>query len=120
MFHSLMPTEGDALDGIARDVATTVYRALQESLTNVARHAAAKSAWVLLRIEDGALRLEVEDDGRGMPAVPQAGNRSLGLKGMRERVQYHGGILEVSRAPRGGTRVKVRVPLRTGPAEGAA
>jgi|RhiMethySRZTD1v2_1073278.scaffolds.fasta_scaffold503517_2 PAS domain S-box-containing protein len=113
-------SEGDALDGIARDVATTVYRALQESLTNVARHSAAKSAWVLLRIEDGALRLEVEDDGRGMPAVPQAGNRSLGLKGMRERVQYHGGILEVSRAPRGGTRVKVRVPLPAGAAKGSA
>jgi PAS domain S-box-containing protein len=105
-------SEGDALDGIERDVATTVYRALQESLTNIARHSGAKSAWVLLRIEDGALRLEVEDDGRGMPRAAQAGSRSLGLKGMRERVQYHGGTLEVGQAPRGGTRVKVRVPLR--------
>ena len=111
---------GDALDGIARDVATTVYRALQESLTNIARHSGAKGAWVLLHIEDGALRLEVEDDGRGMLPAAQAGNRSLGLKGMRERVHYHGGMLEVGQAPRGGTRVKVRVPLRTGPAEGAA
>jgi len=116
----LEQSEGDALDGIARDVATTVYRALQESLTNIARHSGAKSTWVLLRIEDGALRLEVEDDGRGMPLVAQTGNRSLGLKGMRERVHYHGGTLEVGQAPRGGTRVKVRVPLRTGAAEGAA
>ena len=113
-------SEGDALDGIERDVATTMYRALQESLTNIARHSGAKSAWVLLRIEDGALRLEVEDDGRGMPRAPQAGSRSLGLKGMRERVQYHGGMLEVGQAPRGGTRVKVRVPLRTDTTEGSA
>jgi PAS domain S-box-containing protein len=110
----------DALDNIARDIATTVYRALQESLTNIARHSGAKNAWVLLRIEDGTLRLEVEDDGRGMPPGALAGHRSLGLKGMRERVQYHGGMLEVGQAPRGGTRVKVRVPLRTGAAEGAA
>ena len=111
---------GDALDHLARDIATTVYRALQESLTNIARHSGAKSAWVLLRIEDGALRLEVEDDGRGMPPAAQAGSRSLGLKGMRERVHYHGGMLEVGQAPRGGTRVKVRVPLRTDTPGGAA
>jgi PAS domain S-box-containing protein len=110
--------EDDALDGIQRDVATTVYRALQESLTNIARHSGAKSAWVLLQIEEGALRLEVEDDGRGMPPAAQPGNRSLGLKGMRERVHYHGGLLEVGGAPRGGTRVKVSVPLRSGTAEG--
>jgi len=95
-----------------------VYRALQESLTNIARHAGATHAWVLLRLEDGALRLEVEDDGRGMPPAAQAGSRSLGLKGMRERVHYHGGMLEVGHAPRGGTRVKVRVPLRVDPAGG--
>ena len=109
---ALDKSEGDALDEIERDVATTVYRALQESLTNVARHSGARNAWVLLKLEDGALRLEVEDDGRGMPPKAQPGSRSLGLKGMRERVHYHGGMLEVSQAPRGGTRVKVRVPLR--------
>ena len=112
--------EDDALDNIARDIATTVYRALQESLTNIARHSGAKSAWVLLCIEDDALRLEVEDDGRGMPRAAQPGSRSLGLKGMRERVHYHGGTLEVGQAPRGGTRVKVRVPLRTDATEGGA
>ena len=103
---------GDVLDEIERSVATTVYRALQESLTNVARHSGADHAWVLLKLEDGALRLEVEDDGRGMPPAAQISNRSLGLKGMRERVSYHGGTLEAGPAPRGGTRVKVRIPLR--------
>jgi len=115
----LEKSDGDALDGIERSIATTVYRALQESLTNVARHSGAANAWVLLRLEEGALRLEVEDDGRGMPPAAQTSSRSLGLKGMRERVHYHGGMLEVGHAPRGGTRVKVRVPLQSVPGGGA-
>jgi PAS domain S-box-containing protein len=98
--------------GIERNVATAVYRALQESLTNIARHAGAKRAWILLAVEDGAVRLEVEDDGRGIPADALTNTRSLGLKGMRERVLYLGGTVEVTGAPRGGTRVHVRVPLQ--------
>jgi len=104
------PPEG-ALDGVERSVATAVYRALQESLTNIARHAAAKHAWIHLAVEDGALRLEVEDDGRGISPEAPANPRSLGLKGMRERMSYLGGTVEVARAPRGGTRVHVRAPL---------
>jgi PAS domain S-box-containing protein len=112
-------TDDDALDGIERGIATTIYRALQESLTNVARHSAATNAWVLLRLDDGVLRLEIEDDGRGMPPAAQLNSRSLGLKGMRERVHYHGGMLEVGHAPRGGTRVRVRLPLQSVPGAGA-
>ena len=111
--------EGDTLNSIGRSAATTVYRALQESLTNVGRHSGAKNAWVLLRLEDGALRLEVEDDGSGMPPVGQRG-RSLGLKGMRERVHYHGGQVEVGHAPRGGTRVKILLPVRPERGEASA
>jgi PAS domain S-box-containing protein len=99
------------LDGVERSVATAVYRALQESLTNIARHAGAKHAWILLAVEAGAVRLEVEDDGRGISLDALANTRSLGLKGMRERVLYLGGTVEVGRAVRGGTRVSVRVPL---------
>jgi PAS domain S-box-containing protein len=100
------------LDGVERSVATAVYRALQESLTNIARHAGAKHAWILLAVEAGVVRLEVEDDGRGISLDALANTRSLGLKGMRERVVYLGGTVEVGRAVRGGTRVSVRVPLR--------
>jgi signal transduction histidine kinase len=101
--------------GVDRSVATAVYRALQESLTNIARHAGAKHAWILLAVEADAVRLGVEDDGRGIPADALASTRSLGLKGMRERVRYLGGTVEVTAAPRGGTRVDVRVPLRPAP-----
>jgi PAS domain S-box-containing protein len=104
---------GDAaLDELAKPVATTVYRAIQESLTNIARHAAAKSARVAIAIEDGAIRVEVEDDGRGFAPEDLMKPRSLGLKGMRERIAHLGGSLDISRAPRGGTRLRLRVPLQ--------
>jgi PAS domain S-box-containing protein len=111
--HCELKMEGDAgLEGIERGVATAVYRALQESLTNIARHSGARNAWIMLGVEDGNVHFEVEDDGRGISSEDMAKVRSLGLRGMRERVTYLGGSLEIVRAPRGGTRVRVRVPAR--------
>jgi signal transduction histidine kinase len=55
--------------------------------------------------------VEVEDDGRGIAPEDLAKTRSLGLKGMRERIAFIGGSFEVARAPRGGTRLRIRVPL---------
>jgi len=102
----------EALDAVSKSVATAVYRAIQESLTNIARHSGAKSAWVNLAVEERAIFVEVEDDGRGITPEAMAKSRSLGLKGMRERITYLGGSLEIARAPRGGTRLRLRVPLR--------
>jgi signal transduction histidine kinase len=102
----------DELPELSKAVATAVYRAIQESLTNIARHAGAKNAWVGVALEDGALQVEVEDDGRGFAQADLAKARSLGLRGMRERNAFLGGSLEIGRAPRGGTRVRLRVPLR--------
>ncbi len=101
-----------AFAGLDGNVATAIYRALQESLTNIARHAGAKNAWVVLGLENGILHLEVEDDGRGISDADLSKVRSLGLKGMRERMSYLGGSLEVARAPRGGTRLRAHVPVR--------
>ena len=100
------------LEGISKSASTAIYRAVQESLTNIARHSGAQNAWVLIEVDDGALYVEVEDDGRGIAPPDLAKTRSLGLKGMRERVLYLGGALEIGRAPRGGTRLRLRVPLR--------
>ena len=102
--------EESALEGLERNVANTVYRVLQESLTNIARHAQAAHAWVMLAGDAEGLRIEIEDDGRGIGKEDLVRPRSLGLKGMRERVLYLGGTLEIDRAPRGGTRVRARVP----------
>ncbi|MEX2240447.1 MAG: PAS domain-containing sensor histidine kinase [Burkholderiales bacterium] len=106
-----------ALEALSKGAATALYRALQESLTNIARHSGAKSAWIVLAQDNGTLHLEIEDDGRGIAAEDLAKASSLGLKGMRERIAYYGGSLEVARAPRGGTRLRVRMPLPSGGAE---
>jgi len=103
------PAEG-ALAGVDRRVAITLYRVLQESLTNVARHSGARTARVTLAEADGILELAVEDDGRGIVEADLAGKRSLGLKGMSERVRYLGGEAEIGPAPKRGTIVRVRVP----------
>ena len=100
------------LEPLSKAVSTAAYRALQESLTNIGRHAGARCAWVMLAMEGGELLVEVEDDGRGIAPEDLAKARSLGLKGMRERVAYLGGSLEIGQAPRGGTRLRIRVPLR--------
>ena len=99
------------LEALSKGVATAVYRALQESLTNIARHSGARNVWVLMALEDGTLHLEVEDDGRGIAPQDLAKARSLGLKGMRERFAFFGGKFEIARAPRGGTRLRLRLPL---------
>jgi PAS domain S-box-containing protein len=106
--------------GVSKAVATAVYRAVQESLTNIARHSGAKNAWVVLGAVDGAVHVEVEDDGRGIAPEDLAKARSLGLKGMRERIAFLGGSLDIARAPRGGTRLKLTVPLRGLASESAA
>jgi PAS domain S-box-containing protein len=98
------------LEHLSKNVTTTVYRAIQESLTNIARHSGARNAWVLLAAQDGSVEVEVEDDGRGIAPEDLAKTRSLGLKGMRERISFIGGTFEVARAARGGTRLKIRVP----------
>ena len=100
-----------SLPELSKAVATTVYRAIQESLTNIARHAGAQNAWVALGVEDSTMHVEVEDDGCGIAPDDMAKSRSLGLKGMRERIAFLGGSFEIARAPRGGTRLKLRVPL---------
>jgi PAS domain S-box-containing protein len=112
--HCDIRIEGDgAFAEMHGNLATAVYRALQESLTNIARHSGAKNAWVLLSVKDGRLHFEVEDDGRGIAPGDLAKVRSLGLKGMRERIAYFGGSMEIAPAPRGGTRVRFQVPVRS-------
>ena len=111
--------DAEALQQLPKSVATALYRALQESLTNIARHSDARKAWVTIAVRDGTVHLDVEDDGRGIAPGDLSKARSLGLKGMRERFAYIGGALEISLAPRGGTRLRIRAPLRESPREAA-
>jgi PAS domain S-box-containing protein len=101
-----------------RDRDTTVFRILQESLTNVARHAHAQSVEIRCGVSGGALVLEVADDGVGIAEGTAGGPSSLGVLGMRERARAIGAEVDVvPRAPRG-TAVRLRVPVKDGGANG--
>jgi PAS domain S-box-containing protein len=95
---------------VSRDEATALFRIFQEILTNVARHAHATKLWVYLGEADGALALEVEDNGVGISPAALADRRALGLLGMRERAAAFGGTVEIAGAPGQGTTVVVRMP----------
>jgi signal transduction histidine kinase len=90
----------------------TVYRIVQESLTNVIRHAEAREATVSIRYEPDAVVVEVEDDGRGS-TNGAAGTDGHGLAGMRERAAALGGRLEAGPAGNAGTGYRVRPWLPT-------
>jgi len=102
-------TSGD-FTGLASETATHLYRILQESLTNVVRHAGASEVAVSAVREEGGVTLTVDDDGRGLGHGQQA-SPGLGLTSMRERAALMGGTLTVSEGPLGGTRVSVHVPV---------
>jgi two-component system, NarL family, sensor histidine kinase UhpB len=89
---------------------TAIFRILQESLTNIARHAKATEVDVLLSLENGTLTLEVKDNGVGISESDVAKTGSFGLLGMRERALMFGGALTLSGGPEGGTTVAVRMP----------
>ena len=89
------------------------FRIALEAITNVARHARARSSTVRLAIEDGALCVEIRDDGVGMPGprADHTGHAGVGLTSMRERATELGGSLHVGPLPEGGTRVLATLPL---------
>jgi signal transduction histidine kinase len=91
------------------EVETAIYRIVQESLTNVVKHAHAQSVSILVTRKDGALTAVVEDDGRGFDTA-EAGD-GFGLEGMRERVALLDGRLEVE-SGEAGTTLVAEVPLR--------
>ncbi|MBI4810792.1 MAG: sensor histidine kinase [Ignavibacteriales bacterium] len=93
---------------------TAVFRILQETLTNVARHAEATQVNLYLQQSDGNLVLRVADNGRGITAQEATGNKSLGLLGMRERVLLFGGEVIIEGESGKGTIVTVRLPIDQG------
>jgi signal transduction histidine kinase len=92
---------------LAAETESTVYRVVQEALTNVAKHAGAGRVRVEVARDNGTVEVVVEDDGRGFD--PAAATGGLGLTGMRERVELSGGRLEIRSRP--GTRVRARLPV---------
>jgi len=103
-----MPVAAGAGGGLDAELQATVYRVVQEALTNTAKHARARSARVALQAVGDRLVLEIADDGHGFDTEQQGGG--FGLTGMRERVLVFGGELTVE-SSEGGTTVSAWLPL---------
>ncbi len=107
---------GRGFDELAEPHATTLFRALQECLTNIAKHANASRVEVTLTQDRETLKLVVTDDGRGFDAGAARKPASFGVLGMRERAYLLGGEVSIESAPGRGTIVEMRLP---DPARGA-
>jgi signal transduction histidine kinase len=92
-------------------IQSTIFRVIQEALTNVSRHAKTKTAAVTLAAVDDTVQFSVRDNGKGFDAADAARNSSTGLSSMRERVSLVGGKFEISSTPRKGTIITARIPL---------
>ena len=96
------------LENISPEVEQCVYRVVQEALTNVARHAEARSVRVVLVRENRELMLTIADDGHGFDPATVNGTH-YGLRGLRERAEMVGGTLEVDSEPQTGTTVRLMI-----------
>jgi signal transduction histidine kinase len=103
----------DMSDRLGPEVELAAYRIVQEALTNVARHAMARSCSVMLQRTADSLRVAIEDNGCGFdPAITElSGRRGLGLLGMRERAAQLKGTMRVVSALGEGTRIEVDLPV---------
>jgi len=104
---------------LSPELAIACFRVTQEALTNVVRHAAARNVWIELSQSERVLELVVRDDGLGFDVAPtqeQAARRgSIGLLGMRERVQILGGSLDIESERGHGTRIRASFPVSEAP-----
>ena len=96
-------------------ITTTLFRIVQEAISNIVRHAGAGSVTIVLQLSEGVVDLRIEDDGRCFN--PQNASRDavelqrLGLLGIRERAELLGGEVEIEFAPEKGTRLQISIPL---------
>ena len=104
--------EGEPIE-LPRDVDLSAYRIVQEGLTNVLKHAAARTAVVTVRYRPNLVELEVADDGVGPPSEDGAGH---GLVGIRERVNIYGGRMSADPGPGGGHMLRAELPVDGAPA----
>ena len=95
-----------------RDLATALFRILQETLTNIVRHAHATNAKIGIKEDDGVIVMTVEDNGKGITEREVYDQKSLGLLGIRERALIFGGEVRITGTRGRGTTVIVRIPLK--------
>lgn len=104
-------TRLDEVENLSDSQNITIFRILQEALTNISRHAAATEVAIRLEVGPGQITLEVSDNGRGITPAESKAENAIGLLGMRERAQMVGGSVTITGRAGAGTRVLVTVPL---------
>ena len=105
---------GKATERLPAEIETTLYRSVQEALTNIAKHAQAERVSVILERQEDHVRLIVEDDGVGIERdtlPPPKSRQTLGLIGMKERIAMVGGSFTLESTPGQGTTLFLRIPL---------
>ncbi len=109
--HLPVVFEADAsLPELADMYNITLYRLLQEALTNIVKHAQASQVWVELSLEDNTVNLTVQDNGVGF-SEESSKSKGIGLAGLRERITIAGGTLNISSTPERGTVLSAQFPL---------
>jgi signal transduction histidine kinase len=98
---------------ISSDIALCTYRILQESLNNIVRHSNASRVFVSVYVEAGDLHLRIRDNGKGFDPTKIDSTKGCGISGMRERAWLVNGEITIDSTPLGGTRVTLRVPIKT-------
>jgi two-component system, NarL family, sensor kinase len=99
-----------------QEIETTIFRVVQEALTNVHRYSGSQTVTIRLAREEGQIRAEVRDEGSGLALPPPAPGRDVrplgvGIAGMRERVMQLHGVFEIESAPGSGTTVRATLPI---------
>jgi signal transduction histidine kinase len=112
------------LAGLSKDVELSIFRVVQECLTNIHRHAGSPTAGIRITQDEACLRVEIEDAGKGIPPEKEflfrlSGNTGVGLRGMRERLRQLGGTLQIQSNGRG-TQVTAILPVARTPIVPAA
>lgn len=93
------------------DISTTIFRFLQEALTNIERHSGASTVVVTIKKEQNILLLEIKDNGKGITKEEINNNKSLGLLGMKERIRFVDGDLSIEGIPQKGTTLRLKISL---------
>lgn len=110
---SLAREGGIVAERLDRELESSVYRLVQEALTNVAKHAHSETVWIEVMRDRTSITIVVRDDGIGFDM--DARSSGLGLVGMRERVALAGGSLTIVSTPEVGTVLRGRIPLERPP-----
>lgn len=92
---------------------TTIYRIVQEALTNISLQSEGKTARIYLARESDCIRLEIEDSGKGTPMKNRPVSLGVGLMGITERVRLHGGNIQINSFPEKGFTVRIQFPIQS-------